>query len=930
MRKIIMYTIMLLMIIIAPFYAVGQALDQTYIDYYNPLLNGATCNSATFQAAITAIGTAQKTLYLTATDRNKAECIWSITTSITVPSNIRLFIPFGITATINPGITLLANGCIDADDPQWFSGGGTVTQASACAAQAQQFSAAQESSFTQENCYHGTAVGTTGTITSCTAYIRTGSGAGALHSRIAFLTSTALLYTEGDGDYFTLLRSDFGVTPGGWTCLASTPYCWMKSPTKPSLPANTMFILHVVLAGGSITLSEDISYRIIAGIYQITSATRIGIDGTWDVRPLGRIDIASTIVLSNAGCIRASVESVFINTGTIVYQAGARCTTVYGEWWGALGNNIVQGQEVFFQRAMEALKLSGGRILGAGPGAIYAFSADWNIIYSNITLDGQGATFTSTAIISIRAWDQADQSDSGETSQFIENVHLLNYNIGTDSSSTNQMRGGRLYGCKRCSIQNVFLKTSQGTGFTLFRCQECLVANIRIEHGSTDGLNFCTLLVHTNNSIVKDWTCTGAGQGTGACCSDALQMKGGISNKFMNITIANMTNPTGLQRAIWSRGDDPWSPSATNPVTEPYPFLTNPQAPAGQQDCKLNNCYLSPDARRASIDTEWANMSVMNTPSAICFGLQEAHGDKIVNLTCENTYVGVTFVQSLHANAGEKGFSLQNFRIRNMGTATPLGNGDGVFGIYVNGAGSESADSLSVARRNFNSIAISNGSIENTAGQGVLITDAFGVTISNVSVNDASRAGGTQKFGIHAIQSEALALSNNVVMDLKATPTITSGIRITELDILPTIVGNSVRCPNCAFGTFNFIRSFPVGRISNNNPAFCTARTTTATPDVTRCVVLTKSGDRLSMKTSCAARSATNRAYYERTVIAEESAGTVTVYPNTGTGDTTFESDPTWDMDIVASGGEVRPRLTGASGQTIDWFCDVELIPTMP
>ncbi|MBI4232478.1 hypothetical protein HY605_04565, partial [Candidatus Peregrinibacteria bacterium] len=82
--------------------------------------NSAAFNDTTISAAITAIGSAKKTLLL-------APGTWTISNSVTVPSNINLRFEQGAVLSVGATYTFTINGPIDAPLVQIFSGSGTVS-----------------------------------------------------------------------------------------------------------------------------------------------------------------------------------------------------------------------------------------------------------------------------------------------------------------------------------------------------------------------------------------------------------------------------------------------------------------------------------------------------------------------------------------------------------------------------------------------------------------------------------------------------------------------------------------------------------------------------------------------------------------------------------------------------------------------------------
>jgi len=73
----------LLLLLLIPSLVFSQALDRTHANIHNPLVNGATCDDVTLNAAITAISTTKIILFITRTDRAKANCTWTLAANVT-------------------------------------------------------------------------------------------------------------------------------------------------------------------------------------------------------------------------------------------------------------------------------------------------------------------------------------------------------------------------------------------------------------------------------------------------------------------------------------------------------------------------------------------------------------------------------------------------------------------------------------------------------------------------------------------------------------------------------------------------------------------------------------------------------------------------------------------------------------------------------
>ena len=316
----------------------SQALDQTYLNYYNPLLSGPTCTSATLQAAITTIGTVQKTLYLTATDRNKVACVWNFDSSITVPANIRLFVPFGVTATIAAGVTLQVQGCLDADDPTWWSGPGQLIETGSCAVDSGDIFGSNWFSYTSENCLHSTAAGSTATVNSCTAFIlNTSDALNPKLTRVQTTTPTAIPYSAGDGRYWLLGRLSAATAPVGWTCIGTTMYCTLKSDSEPEVPQNTLLLMRSDVVAGVLTAANDASTRLFNRPVTYNFPHTTAEHSTWIFTPTGSLTYTGQQITHNGSTVAVGMQYIFRSGGTGKLRFGPK--TVSDPVWFAGGGS---------------------------------------------------------------------------------------------------------------------------------------------------------------------------------------------------------------------------------------------------------------------------------------------------------------------------------------------------------------------------------------------------------------------------------------------------------------------------------------------------------------------------------------------------------------------------------------------------------------
>lgn len=299
----------------------SQSLDQTHIDFYNPLTNGVSCDSTTLAAALNAVGTKQRTVFLTATDRNKVECTWDIRSNITTPVNVRLLIPFGVKANISSGVTLTVNGCLDAQDPNWQTGAGSIVQTGICVGDVATAMGSMWFSFVYDGCLHPTAIGSSATIPKCSTYIL--DSASLKLNPVSITTPTEITYTGGDGRYWIIVKNPAVEEPSGWDCVTGTPYCVKKNPIIPPIPANTILIVRTDVVSGAITNTGDASTRIFNRpvTYNVDSVTAD--ESHWIFLPGGSLTYTGRNIVHN-GSVTAMSPGVFRSGGTGRIKFGVR------------------------------------------------------------------------------------------------------------------------------------------------------------------------------------------------------------------------------------------------------------------------------------------------------------------------------------------------------------------------------------------------------------------------------------------------------------------------------------------------------------------------------------------------------------------------------------------------------------------------------
>jgi hypothetical protein len=99
-------------------------LAQEHASIYDCIRAGTARTQATIAAAIAAIGAAPTLLTLTFT----GDGVWSIASNLTIPSNVTLHIPPGVTVNRASGVTLTIQGVVIAAGTAWETGPGVTVR----------------------------------------------------------------------------------------------------------------------------------------------------------------------------------------------------------------------------------------------------------------------------------------------------------------------------------------------------------------------------------------------------------------------------------------------------------------------------------------------------------------------------------------------------------------------------------------------------------------------------------------------------------------------------------------------------------------------------------------------------------------------------------------------------------------------------------
>jgi hypothetical protein len=97
---------------------------QEYMGYFDAIRKGTARNNVTIAAALSDIGSSPATLVLTMA----GDGVWTLSANTTIPANVTLLIPPGVTVFRATGVTLTLNGPVLAHQPNWETGPGITVR----------------------------------------------------------------------------------------------------------------------------------------------------------------------------------------------------------------------------------------------------------------------------------------------------------------------------------------------------------------------------------------------------------------------------------------------------------------------------------------------------------------------------------------------------------------------------------------------------------------------------------------------------------------------------------------------------------------------------------------------------------------------------------------------------------------------------------
>ncbi len=273
---------------------------------YNPILTAASgCTTAVLASALSTIGTTPTTLLLSPIDGSGAACTWAITSNQIVPRTVTLRVPRGAAATVSTGVTLLVGGPLHADDPDWYSGAGTVSFAYTSLGSEERFST-YLSGYVLSGCLPAPSASTTAAAFACTSVSKDG--------RQSTQDAAAVTFSGGDGTYWLAAHKDTTTSISSWTRQSGTHYLWRIASSQPTTPAGSVLVARLTVSGSAITAVSPLAGR--NGPLPLSV-----VHGAYNAREFGMLGDTSDVTAALTQAL-ATLPTAGIGGGKIIFPIG--------------------------------------------------------------------------------------------------------------------------------------------------------------------------------------------------------------------------------------------------------------------------------------------------------------------------------------------------------------------------------------------------------------------------------------------------------------------------------------------------------------------------------------------------------------------------------------------------------------------------------
>ena len=260
-------------------------------------------------------------------------------------------------------------------------------------------------------CLHGTSVSTTVSVPACRGFAFDTADPQTLKG-LEETVARNVTFSGGDGTYWLVARWNINQTPGGWTCVAGTHYCWLLSVTEPAFPSGTTPLTQSTVAAGAVTAVLDIATRRFVAPTTFTQPVTTGPQSVWIFEPGARLTYTGQALVHSGATIADPGQQIFFSggTGTLKFGAGTggSRTVISPAWFAHAGSGSQATPWTSTDNcggwceAMKAVQFEGN--LKAAPG-YYRFSSATaagtdlavNSGDGNIRLDLTGAVIQVTA-----------------------------------------------------------------------------------------------------------------------------------------------------------------------------------------------------------------------------------------------------------------------------------------------------------------------------------------------------------------------------------------------------------------------------------------------------------------------------------------------------------------------------------------------------
>ncbi len=412
------------------------------------------------------------------------------------------------------------------------------------------------------------------------------------------------------------------------------------------------------------------------------------------------------------------------------------------EKFGATGDGKARDDDAF-DAMLAAIHKDGGNVtIRCRPGAVYALTSDKFLRVGNVTLDGQGCTFTGGG-----RWEINGDPGIAGGKPTVSNVHFRNFQL-KEVGAFNPSKGPRFNWVEDSSLSNIRKTGTTGTYFNFHMSRNCHATKLT-GIGSNKGFGF--LMFHCNDCSLSDSSFTD--DQSGGTHPIVVQIKGGNGNRVQKVTAQKVLGAPSMA-VFYCRGDAPYHAA--------HDLGTYPYANGKSWDV--------PDPDRETRNATWEDCTATDCGGNNAFLFQESSNCSFVR--CVSIRSG-SFRAVATENGHERGAHFIDcrseqshrdaFNFLGQGSDSPVSD-TSLENVVITDPGGAGVRLRFAARPRLNNVTISNAMAE-----GLVIDDSDTPDLARITVSGSRKNGVaiSRTRGLPVSLAERIKSTGNRLQDLR-------------------------------------------------------------------------------------------------------------------------------------------------------------------